>query len=431
MLYNGYELALLFFTYAFLGWLAETVIFSLAGKRFLNRGFGAAPFCILYGLIGLCVAVLLKDLRKSVVLLFVGSSTIATMLQWIGGLFLEHLGKGRWWDYSGMPLNINGYVAFPVSAVFGGMGTLALLFGNDLFIGLYRLLPVLLRKLIVWILLAVCVLDVLVSALSFLMISRRLVFTRRRIGNRIADLAIRRVRAAYPDLQLYVPVVSPVKDAAPLPAPAPAAGRLTRFEVFWIFVIGALGGDFVETLFMRVTKGIWMSRSSLVWGTFSVVWGIAAVLGSVLLGREQERSDSYLFLTGTLLGGTYEYACSVFTELLFGAVFWDYSAIPFNIGGRVNLLYCFFWGIGTVAWVRLIFPGLHRLLGYFYTAEGRVLTGFMVLFMIANVMMSCGALIRYNERANGAQARNAVAVYLDHNYDDALMEHVYPGAKRR
>ena len=32
----------------------------------------------------------------------------------------------------------------------------------------------------------------------------------------------------------------------------------------------------------------------------------------------------------------YEYLCSVFTEIVFGAVFWDYSALPFNLGGRIN-----------------------------------------------------------------------------------------------
>lgn len=63
-----------------------------------------------------------------------------------------------------------------------------------------------------------------------------------------------------------------------------------------------------------------------------------------------------MFLTGTLLGGAYEYLCSVFTELVFGKVFWDYSKIPFNLGGRINLLYCFFWGIAAVVWFKILFP---------------------------------------------------------------------------
>ena len=61
-------------------------------------------------------------------------------------------------------------------------------------------------------------------------------------------------------------------------------------------------------------------------------------------------------MAGTLLGGLYEYLCSVFTELAFGTVFWDYSAIPFNLGGRINLLYCFFWGFAAVAWFKGLYP---------------------------------------------------------------------------
>ena len=41
-------------------------------------------------------------------------------------------------------------------------------------------------------------------------------------------------------------------------------------------------------------------------------------------------------------------------RIVFGKVFWDYSDIPFNLGGRINLLYCFFWGIAAVVWLKKI-----------------------------------------------------------------------------
>ena len=78
--------------------------------------------------------------------------------------------------------------------------------------------------------------------------------------------------------------------------------------------------------------GWWMSRSSFVWGPFSVVWGMAIVLATVLLYKDRERPDRHIFLIGTFLGGVYEYVCSVLTEIVFGKVFWDYSKIPFNLG---------------------------------------------------------------------------------------------------
>ena len=134
---------------------------------------------------------------------------------------------------------------------------------------------------------------------------------------------------------------------------------------------------------------------------------------------------------GTLIGGTYEYICSVFTELVFGAVFWDYSHIPFNIAGRVNLLYCFFWGIAAVIWIKKLYPPLHNLLAIFYRWEHWVATSFIALFMAADILISCGALIRYDARSYEISPRSGIGVYLDKIYDDAAMEKIYPGEKRR
>ena len=40
-------------------------------------------------------------------------------------------------------------------------------------------------------------------------------------------------------------------------------------------------------------------------------------------------------------------------------VFWDLCKAKFNLGGRINagLLYCFFWGIAAVMWMRLMAVG--------------------------------------------------------------------------
>ncbi len=87
-----------------------------------------------------------------------------------------------------------------------------------------------------------------------------------------------------------------------------------------------------------------------------MVWGLALALATVLLRQNKDRSDRYLFVFGTVMGGVYEYVCSAVTELLFGTVFWDYSKFKFNLGGRINLLYCFFWGIAAVVWMRYGYP---------------------------------------------------------------------------
>ena len=130
------------------------------------------------------------------------------------------------------------------------------------------------------------------------------------------------------------------------------------YKLFWVFIIVSFLGCLVETVFMLLTRGELQNRSGVIYGSFSLVWGLGAVMFTAVLYKYKDRSDRYVFLAGTILGGAYEYACSVFTELVFGTVFWDYSKIPFNLGGRINLLYCFFWGIAAVVWMRVLYPRL-------------------------------------------------------------------------
>ena len=52
-------------------------------------------------------------------------------------------------------------------------------------------------------------------------------------------------------------------------------GSIGVIAVLVLLFIGAFLGDITETIFCRITAGYWMSRSSVVWGPFSIVWGLA------------------------------------------------------------------------------------------------------------------------------------------------------------
>ena len=194
-------------------------------------------------------------------------------------------------------------------------------------------------------------------------------------------------------------------------------------------------GDVTETIFCLATTGRLMSRSSVVYGPFSIVWGLGCALLTAVLYRGRNKRDSYLFAAGTLLGGAYEYICSVFTELVFGTVFWDYSGFRFNLGGRINLLYCFFWGIAAVVWMKLLYPLLSKWIERLPVRAGKILCNTMVIFMLINCLISGMALIRYEERQTqapkGIFSENlpGVEAFLDGHFGDERMERIYPNAK--
>ena len=119
-----------------------------------------------------------------------------------------------------------------------------------------------------------------------------------------------------------------------------------------------------------------------------------------------------------------------FSSVLFGVIFWDYSGFKFNLGGRVNLLYCFFWGIAAVVWIRYGYPLVAKLMANLKKHILPWMTVVLTVFMAVNMGLSALALARYDARTSGIAPANQLDVFLDEHFDNARMERVYPNAKK-
>ena len=172
-----------------------------------------------------------------------------------------------------------------------------------------------------------------------------------------------------------------------------------------------------------------MSRSSVVYGPFSIVWGLGGALATAMLYPLKDKNPLFVFAGGFFLGGVYEYSCSVFTEVVFGTVFWDYSHLPYNINGRVNLLFCVYWGIAAIAWVKLLYPAASFLLEKIPPVAGKIMTWIIVIFMVLDMAVSGAAISRYVSRKAGVEASNPVEHMCDSIYKDKLIERIYPNMK--
>ena len=429
MIYNMYELIWLFLIYSFLGWMLETILAATEQRRFVNRGLINGPLCTIYGVPIVILTIFGQELP--LFWLFLGAMIVATVTEWISGHMIERFYHERWWDYSNVKWNLDGYICLPASLVWGVLGTVSMRWGNGLLIRLYGFLPEGIGHLLVWILAGMLVLDVAATIFALSGIGRSTQkweavdswFTSisLRSGQWLYGHVDRRIHRAYPKT---VRVEKPQRDKTVF-----AAGCCMQ-KLVWLFFIGCLLGDITETIFCRITAGVWMSRSSLVWGPFSIVWGFAIAAVTDLLYKYKDRSDRFLFLMGTALGGAYEYLCSVLSEMVFGTVFWDYSEIPFNLGGRINLLYCFFWGFAAVAWFKIFYPPVSRLIEKIPVKIGKIITWILIIFMLADGIVSSAALARYNARSNGIEAENSFESWVDKHFDDERMAQVYPKAKK-
>lgn len=207
------------------------------------------------------------------------------------------------------------------------------------------------------------------------------------------------------------------------------AKGISYYKLFWVFFIASFIGAVVEAAFMLVTRGQIQNRSGVLYGYFSLVWGMGGVLFTICFHRLEKKRDLWIFLAGTVLGGGYEYICSWLQEVLFGAMFWDYSHIPFNINGRVNLLYSMFWGVAAVLWVNDIYPRMCRWIGKIPNRVGKPLTWAVTAFMVFNILISAMALGRWDQRQMGTPPQNAVEVFLDQHFPDERMYKNYTTLK--
>ncbi len=424
---NFYTLCVIYLVYSFLGWVGETVVATAKGRRFTNRGVASGPFCFVYGTAGVRITIGLNDQRTSLAALFFGSMIYATVVEWLTAKLLERIHHRRWWDYSDKRFNLDGYVCLQYSVLWGLLGMASVLWGNGLLLRLCALLPGWLLHVGVWVMMTIAVLDQLGTALAVNQYAAshpkleqfNLELEKRsdKLRQRLIAHVEKRIQRAYPALVQPEPTVQKEK-------------ALSFGALVWLFVIGAFLGDVVATIFCRITAGVWMSRSSLVWGPFSVVWGLALVLAAILLRGGEQKSESRIFWFGVILGGADEYVCSAVTELLFGTVFWDYSGFKFNLGGRINLLYCFFWGIAAVTWIRYGYPLVAKGMKAVKRRIRPWMTALLAVFMAVNLVTSALALARYDARTSGAAPANAVDVLLDEHFDNARMERIYPNAKK-
>ncbi len=344
-------------------------------------------------------------------------------------------------------MQFGGYVSLISVLVWGASALICILFLNPLFTELLSLIPELAGMIVLLIICLIMLIDLIrtFSAISVVRsrikriiliddISESLQKAADTMGEGLTGWVLKHLEKSYSGLDrrelLKVRRREKLHQDAEAGKPEIFAQGCCFYKLAWLFFLGSLLGDLTETIFCYITMGELMSRSSLVYGPFSIVWGMGCVLLTVILYQYRERSDSFIFLFGTFLGGAYEYICSVLAELVFGTMFWDYSGIPFNLGGRINLLYCFFWGIAAVVWMKFLYPRLSALIERIPVKPGKWLTWIMVVFMCFNMIISSLALYRYNQRQTGSSDEtNAYTEFIDSHFPDERMERIYPKAK--
>ena len=215
---------------------------------------------------------------------------------------------------------------------------------------------------------------------------------------------------------------------------------LNIYKIIWVFILGSFIGVVFETLFVYFMTGEWMRRSGMLYGPFNQIYGMGAVLFTLILYRFRKSNAFIVFLVSAVVGGIFEYIASWIQQMVFGSVSWEYSDLPTNIGGRTNLFYAAGWGLMGLIFISHLWPFLSEIIeripnklifkgkksGNVLIITGKSLTIAFAVFFVFNLSLSGAAVFRAGRRAEGAMATNAAARWLDEHYPDKVMARKYP-----
>lgn len=141
------ELFLWLMIYSVVGWIYESTLCSITGKKLVNRGFLNGPYCPIYGC-GAVLDILVLGRLQNPGLLFVLGVLLTCSLEYFTSFIMEELFHARWWDYSDKKFNINGRVCLLGAVVFGAFSVVLILVIHPFVKGLTDMLPQIVRHIV-------------------------------------------------------------------------------------------------------------------------------------------------------------------------------------------------------------------------------------------------------------------------------------------
>lgn len=109
-----------FIIYSIAGYIIETAFgFVRYGTLESRQSFLYGPFCAIYGVGAVVIILSLQYFKKNYNTLFIGGFIVGSILEYVISWIGEAILNVKWWDYSNMPLNLNGRICIAYSVFWG------------------------------------------------------------------------------------------------------------------------------------------------------------------------------------------------------------------------------------------------------------------------------------------------------------------------
>lgn len=114
-----YFLAFMFFS--FVGWVYETLLYTIQERKFISSGFLFGPYCPIYGGGAVLMVFCFYGRTENPWVIFFGGMILATVVEYLTAVVLEKRFHKKWWDYSNIRFNYQGRICLLGALCFGSM----------------------------------------------------------------------------------------------------------------------------------------------------------------------------------------------------------------------------------------------------------------------------------------------------------------------
>ena len=194
------------------------------------------------------------------------------------------------------------------------------------------------------------------------------------------------------------------------------------YEITGLFFIYAFLGWCVEVVYCGLSEGHFINRGFLN-GPVCPIYGVGGVL-VVLCLTPISHNIIALFICSALLTSILELVTGFALDKMFHTRWWDYSDLPFNIGGYICLKYSIYWGFVCIALMRGIHPAVMDFIRIVPGVLGVILLIVFGLTFITDVVIT---VISINKLTKRMELMEEIAGKI-HAVSDKIGEGVYGGA---
>ena len=120
--------------------------------------------------------------------------------------------------------------------------------------------------------------------------------------------------------------------------------------------------------------------------------------GEVLKKDPEGGREQWLFAGSVILNSALELVTGFVLEKLFHQKWWDYSDMPFNIGGYICLMFSLVWGLACLLIMDVFHPLVDKLVSLIPHTVGVVLLCALSLVMLIDLAATVSTILKLNKK---------------------------------